>query len=191
MVNGHFLNWYDTRSSTPLPPFFISSVDSGNLVCSLLSLKQGCLAAVDQPISVRLSVYQLARLLGVGRGRNGRDRLPRRNRKLPSEPCAPRSNLWAKTYPRWIEALPRLQESVREAALNAPDSWWLQEAHERFLDVRDLLETLVPWLLPEFSSLRSYFDDMILPKVIGQLTIQAIAWLCAKIIDAGWNNRWS
>src|SRR6202035_1917436 len=48
--DGHFLNWYDTRDSIALPPFFVSSVDSGNLVCSLLSLKQGCYAAIDRPL---------------------------------------------------------------------------------------------------------------------------------------------
>ncbi|MDP9147193.1 MAG: glycosyl transferase, partial [Acidobacteriota bacterium] len=30
--DGHFLNWYDTISGTPLTPYFVSSVDSGNLV---------------------------------------------------------------------------------------------------------------------------------------------------------------
>jgi len=40
---GHFLNWYDTASLEPLEPFFVSTVDSGNLVCCLWTLKQGCL----------------------------------------------------------------------------------------------------------------------------------------------------
>ena len=168
MANGHFLNWYDTRSSTPLPPFFISSVDSGNLVCSLLSLKQGCLAAIDQPIlSERLFISL-------------RDYLEMAVEEMPASPAESKAAvgaLRAEMEPlgddlsRWIEALPRLQESLKESSLANPDSWWLQEAHERFLDVRDLLESLVPWLLPEFSSLRTYFDDMILPKVIGHLTI--------------------
>ena len=37
---GHFLNWYDTRSLDPLPPRFISTVDSGNLAASLIVIKQ-------------------------------------------------------------------------------------------------------------------------------------------------------
>src|SRR5207237_7714193 len=28
---GHFYNWYDTRSLKPLPPLYVSTVDSGNL----------------------------------------------------------------------------------------------------------------------------------------------------------------
>ena len=38
---GHFLNWYDTHSLAPLPPRYISTVDSGNLAACLLVLKQG------------------------------------------------------------------------------------------------------------------------------------------------------
>src|SRR5215213_9643496 len=41
-VRGHFLNWYDTRSFAPLPPRYISTVDSGNLAACLITLQQGC-----------------------------------------------------------------------------------------------------------------------------------------------------
>ncbi|MDQ2691606.1 MAG: cellobiose phosphorylase, partial [Chloroflexota bacterium] len=41
-VRGHFLNWYDTRSYAPLPPRYVSTVDSGNLAASLIALRQGC-----------------------------------------------------------------------------------------------------------------------------------------------------
>ena len=40
---GHFYNWYDTQSLMPLQPRYISSVDSGNLVGHLLTLRQGLL----------------------------------------------------------------------------------------------------------------------------------------------------
>ena len=39
---GHLFNWYDTRTLQPLPPLFVSSVDSGNLAASLWTLEQGC-----------------------------------------------------------------------------------------------------------------------------------------------------
>src|SRR5262249_41660021 len=35
--NGHFLNWYDTRSLQPLYPAYVSTVDSGNLLGCLLT----------------------------------------------------------------------------------------------------------------------------------------------------------
>ena len=47
---GHFYNWYDTQSLLPLSPRYISSVDSGNLVGHLLTLRSGLLALPDQKI---------------------------------------------------------------------------------------------------------------------------------------------
>ncbi len=41
---GHFFNWYDTRTLAPLPPRYVSTVDSGNLAGHLLTLRQGLLA---------------------------------------------------------------------------------------------------------------------------------------------------
>jgi cellobiose phosphorylase len=46
---GHFLNWYDTATLTPLHPRYVSTVDSGNLAASLVALAQGLLALVEQP----------------------------------------------------------------------------------------------------------------------------------------------
>ncbi len=48
---GHFFNWYDTQTLEPLPPRYVSSVDSGNLAASLLVLRSGLLALADEPIS--------------------------------------------------------------------------------------------------------------------------------------------
>ena len=39
---GHFYNWYDTRDLEPLPPRYVSTVDSGNLAGCLVAVKQGC-----------------------------------------------------------------------------------------------------------------------------------------------------
>ncbi len=48
---GHFYNWYDTLTMKPLHPVYISAVDSGNLAGHLLTLQQGLLQQVDQPIA--------------------------------------------------------------------------------------------------------------------------------------------
>jgi hypothetical protein len=47
---GHFFNWYDTRSLAPLVPYYVSSVDSGNLAGHLSTLQPGLLALIDAPI---------------------------------------------------------------------------------------------------------------------------------------------
>ena len=47
---GHFYNWYDTLSLKPLPPRYISSVDSGNMAGHLLTLRAGLLELTDHTI---------------------------------------------------------------------------------------------------------------------------------------------
>jgi cellobiose phosphorylase len=47
---GHFFNWYDTKTLAPLAPRYISTVDSGNLVASLLVLRAGLLGLADEPV---------------------------------------------------------------------------------------------------------------------------------------------
>jgi cyclic beta-1,2-glucan synthetase len=179
--NGHFLNWYDTRDSTALPPFFVSSVDSGNLVCSLFSLKQGCHAAMAQPLlsdSLFRSLREYLAMAVEELSTQNQEQSMASVEKLFTETTRLREDL-----PRWIEALPKLQESLQTIVaqtLSTPPHgvnakwWWLQEASARFVDVREQLETLVPWLLPEFYSLRTYFDDMVVAKVIGNLNLEQL-----------------
>lgn len=45
---GHLYNWYDTQSLRPLPPLYVSTVDSGNFVAYLIALKQGVLEWAKQ-----------------------------------------------------------------------------------------------------------------------------------------------
>ena len=50
---GHFFNWYDTRTLETLQPAYVSTVDSGNLLGCLLTLRQGLLAKTRAPLSLR------------------------------------------------------------------------------------------------------------------------------------------
>ncbi len=47
---GHFYNWYDTNTLRPLPPLYVSAVDSGNLAAALIAVKQGCLESLRAPL---------------------------------------------------------------------------------------------------------------------------------------------
>ncbi len=48
--NGHFYNWYDTRTLRALPPNYISTVDSGNLAGDLLVLRIALLEVSEAPL---------------------------------------------------------------------------------------------------------------------------------------------
>ncbi len=40
-IEGHLFNWYDTVSLAPLPPRYVSTVDSGNLAGALIAVSEG------------------------------------------------------------------------------------------------------------------------------------------------------
>ncbi len=48
--NGHLYNWYDTRTLEPLQPMYVSTVDSGNLICYLITLTQGLKEYYEKPL---------------------------------------------------------------------------------------------------------------------------------------------
>ena len=73
---GHFYNWYDTQTLQPLPPLYVSTVDSGNLAGHLLTLRPGLLALADERILDRAVVRGPERHAAHPRRRRGR--LPQR-----------------------------------------------------------------------------------------------------------------
>ncbi len=47
---GHLFNWYATRTLEPDRPRFISTVDNGNFIASVVTLEQGCEVLLQQPL---------------------------------------------------------------------------------------------------------------------------------------------
>ncbi|MDD5708837.1 MAG: cyclic beta 1-2 glucan synthetase, partial [Kiritimatiellae bacterium] len=47
---GHFFNWYDTRTLSPLHPLYVSTVDSGNLAVALVVARRGLEELADRPV---------------------------------------------------------------------------------------------------------------------------------------------
>lgn len=46
--NGHLYNWYDTKTLRPMKPEYVSTVDSGNLLCCLTALCEGLREYADE-----------------------------------------------------------------------------------------------------------------------------------------------
>jgi cyclic beta-1,2-glucan synthetase len=46
--HGHYYNWYDTQTTGPLHPAYVSTVDSGNLLGCLLAVKQAMLELYER-----------------------------------------------------------------------------------------------------------------------------------------------
>jgi len=73
---GHFYNWYDTRSSKPLHPRYISTVDSGNLIGYMWLVNQSLeeyqnIPPINKKVlsgitdTLKLANYEIEKLLGT------------------------------------------------------------------------------------------------------------------------------
>ncbi len=63
--NGHFYNWYNTRTLEPLLPLYISTVDNGNLAGLLFTLREGLLEAAARPFPTAAALLGLRDTIAV------------------------------------------------------------------------------------------------------------------------------
>ncbi len=70
---GHLLNWYDTQTLQPLPPRYVSTVDSGNLLAALWVLNQGCSQLLHRPVVGHACLRGLQDTLSILREAYGSD----------------------------------------------------------------------------------------------------------------------
>ena len=153
---GHFFNWYDTHSLQPLKPFYISSVDSGNLAGHLLTLRQGLLSLPDQLIpGVRIfeGIDDTLQILINKSGKSITNEIMQFRRYL---------NVILKETPDSIgylfKCLERLSTSSTEIVntLNADCGTqyrlWANNLSRQCVRAFDELTQLVPWLLHTNSS---------------------------------------
>jgi len=147
---GHLLNWYDTRTLVPLPPLFVSCVDSGNLMASLWTLQQGCLERLQRPVLERnLAQGFLDHLLVLG--------------DVGGIPRRIASGLASVAHQEdWLERMLALPESVfdhlaetanEETAVEA--GWFAREVGRRIRHLKETARFYAPWMLPEFACLRT------------------------------------
>ena len=113
---GHLYNWYDTRTLKPLHPFYVSSVDSGNLAGALHTLRAGLLELKNQPIfssCVLAGLQDTAEQLSSSSIQWLREKL-----KMPLPSNLPVALAWLEELSRDIAALPATGDSE--------DLWWTQ-----------------------------------------------------------------
>lgn len=116
---GHFLNWIDTTNLSPLPPRYVSTVDSGNLAGSLVALEQALGALAERPAWRWARWEGLLDTVGL---------LAEAAADLEVEGLERRS---------FLDVLKGLEERIR-AARDAPEVW------PRLL--HEVEETWQPWL---------------------------------------------
>jgi cellobiose phosphorylase len=153
---GHFYNWYDTQSMKPLPPRYISSVDSGNLAGHLLTLRPGLLGLCDHKILETPFFEGLRDTLGMvmdaaadASKAYASDRLAQLRQDLDSAIRSPETSLAALRL-----CLDRLAASAEIVASEVealdgdpkgPLRWWSHAFSAQCRDAVDELMFLAPW----------------------------------------------
>jgi cyclic beta-1,2-glucan synthetase len=176
---GHFYNWYDTQSLQPLPPLYISSVDSGNLAGHLLTLRPGLLALPDHKIVGPKLLDGLSDTLGILIDALGDTASPRLTKLR--EDLEAFCNSKAVTPMAARQWLARVESSASEMAATENENdaqWWAETLTRQCRRALDELALLTPWLaLPSTSRrLRDAMDISEIPTLRDLATGKA-SWL--------------
>ncbi|MGE5419403.1 MAG: GH36-type glycosyl hydrolase domain-containing protein, partial [Chloroflexota bacterium] len=175
---GHFLNWYDTKTLKPLRPLYVSSVDSGNLAAHLITLKQGLLAIPDQPVTGPRVFEGMEDTLSILTGKAGKtipDPIIRFRKYLNEVKSMPPSNLVF--LQERLERLAFLAAEI-EKSLH-PDSGaeyvtWVRKLSLNCRNAFNELNFIAPWIL------HSRFSEM-LKKFPVLNTIPKLREICSSI----------
>jgi len=128
---GHLYNWYDTRSLKPLHPLYVSSVDSGNLVGSLLTMRAGLLELKDQSILPSATIEGLRDAVEM----ISTPAVDRLRKKLQSPPAGITGTLaWFREFCEEAEAQPVNGDKEQQ--------WWTQAVIRQCRAALDDLEFL-------------------------------------------------
>ncbi|MCC7173696.1 MAG: cyclic beta 1-2 glucan synthetase [Bryobacterales bacterium] len=204
---GHFYNWYDTLTLEPLPPLYVSSVDSGNLVAHLIVLRAG----LENLPGARILSAQIAAglhdvLLNLP-GAVPRSR-PEAGSKAPEFPAAALAEcrdcieeIYLATGTAALHAALRsAAQAASRAAEQLPDAppenlhVWMQSFRRQCLDHLEELEFVAPWLAlnpvspPAAADQRADEVDLLrgLREAMGRLEgIPALSDILALARDVG------
>jgi cyclic beta-1,2-glucan synthetase len=148
---GHLYNWYDTRTLKPLPPLFVSTVDSGNLVASLWTLHQGCLGLLEQPLlrpQLAEGFLDHLRILTDLRA------FPRSLfEKVEKKTCG---DNWIKSLLRFPHGpLERISASHDDTKHQQDLKWFGLQTLARLRQFRQLVVRYTPWVLLDFAEFRN------------------------------------
>ena len=147
---GHFYNWYDTVTLQPLPPRYISSVDSGNLAGHLLTLRQGLLGLVHKKIlperlfeSLETTAGLLQDTIAANTTTPVRKLIADINAICRLKPVSPKEIQFS--LEDILRACSALADPINEAAENE-SAWWLNSLITQAQKALDHLLIFVPWL---------------------------------------------
>ena len=154
--DGQLYNWYDTQTLEAVKPRFVSTVDNGNLVCSLWTQKQAYIEASRRPL------FRTAFLDGIGDHLEIIIELLLENARHPKLLSAFKdlkanfksSPVSAEALSNLAAQLPALENQVSAEGAGGDVRWWIHELSIRIDKLQALIVEFAPWLSVEFMPYR-------------------------------------
>ena len=171
---GHLYNWYDTESLIPLHPKYISTVDSGNFVGHLLTLKQALLDIPEKRILTMASFRGLLDTLGILIIKTKDKALLEKFRDdFESSYASQLDNLSSlKIYLDQLDL--SLKDILTQLDLvpDNEDDWWAEKLVLQLRAIKKELVSFIPWLkLAEApAKFQSVIPDFAIVPSINQLS---------------------
>ena len=154
---GHLYNWYTTDTLEPVAPLFVSTVDNGNLVCSLWTMQAGFREAQRRlvlPAAMWRGILDHLGLLEELIARQAQTQ----DLRFAIQELRQKAAAHAGEGLNRFDSLPRLKVDLAIfdgvlLASRASDEirWWAQELGHRVAGLSRAVEDFAPWLLAEFA----------------------------------------
>jgi hypothetical protein len=176
--NGQLFNWYSTHTLQPDQPLFVSTVDNGNLLCSLWTLKEGCWEILKDPFvrpvswqSIRDHVDMLAEIV---------DEQPEAAELASAihdlqQRVAALSEDALDSFERYVTLeldVAIFVEKLAERQVGEDVRWWVGELQSRVKQVVAAIRDFAPWLRPEYASIAEQVGPTSVPP-LSQLSLES------------------
>ena len=145
--NGHFYNWYDTLALSPLHPRYVSTVDSGNLIGFLLTLRQGLISQANEPIFKQSFYEGLLTIVKIiqENSRKHEEKETERIIDVLNDALNENSNSLSSAK-RYIDELSSHINDLSLTLADAESKKWISKLSVQVNSFHDDLLQIVPWI---------------------------------------------
>jgi len=175
---GQLYNWYVTDTLEPVEPLFVSTVDNGNLLASLWTLKHGCLDAIKQPVfrpALWQAIHDLVDLLVELAAPSAQGELISLTKDLSlriRELSGPQMNRFDVLSALEIDVAIFVGK-VSQYAVDGEMAWWIHELSVRVANLKRMVEEVAPWLPGRFPTVEQA-GDIQAGGLLASLTLESL-----------------
>ncbi|CCJ33635.1 GH36-type glycosyl hydrolase domain-containing protein [Caloramator australicus] len=154
--NGHLFNWYDTKTLEVLHPYYISTVDNGNFIGYLITLKEAIKSLLDESIISKAEIQGLIDTLELS------SEIPSQNEYI--------LRLQDMLYADKMDYKELLNIFIELSRIPSPNSIWTSKVIETAKDFKEEVEKYIPsFILNDGNLLQNIKNEVLKSPSINRL----------------------